>query len=67
MELKKCLTRYSTGKYSHYINIAILITGMLAIGFVGESDMQELERAESEYNDNVENGLWPDYRSNDGY
>jgi hypothetical protein len=38
----------------------VLIIALLAV--VGNGDLEEAERAESEYCANVDSGAWPDYR-----
>jgi len=41
---------------------AILLFVMAVMGIVGNGDLEEAERAETEYCENVDSGAWPDYR-----
>lgn len=43
---------------------AALFFVMAVLGIVGTGDMEEAERAETEYCENVSSGAWPDYRGN---
>ena len=47
----------------HWIALAV-VTLVAALGFAGNGDLEEAERAQAEYCANVESGAWPDYRGN---
>jgi alpha-D-ribose 1-methylphosphonate 5-triphosphate synthase subunit PhnG len=47
----------------HWIALAV-VTLVAALGFAGNGDLEEAERAQAEYCANVESGVWPDYQSN---
>lgn len=44
--------------------LVILLLFVAVMGIVGNGDLQEAERAETEYCENVDSGAWPDYRGN---
>ena len=47
----------------HWIALAV-VTLIAALGLAGNGDLEEAERAQSEYCANVESGAWPDYQDN---
>ena len=44
--------------------ICALLAFVLALGIVGNSDLEEAERQEAEYCANVKSGTWPDFDAN---
>ena len=47
----------------HWIALAV-VTLVAALGLAGNGDLEEAERAQTEYCENVESGAWPDYQGN---
>lgn len=45
----------------HWIALAVVAI-IAALGIAGNGDLEEAQRAESEYCANVETEAWPDYR-----
>ena len=45
----------------HWVALAVVAI-IAALGIAGEGDLEEAQRAESEYCTNVEAEAWPDYR-----
>lgn len=41
---------------------ALLLFVMAVMGIVGNGDLEEAERAQAEYCENVASEVWPDYR-----
>lgn len=44
--------------------LVILLLFVAVMGIVGNGDLEEAERNETEYCENVASGAWPDYRGN---